>query len=220
MKGFIYWLLGDRAGSVVVAGWSWLWGQPIKQGGAIAVAVGENAVEQKAQKVSELATTLANTKAKLSIFEEKKAAIVNEIRRLKTAAERSSGDQKTKLLHEAVAKKQGLDPLSEGIDRMRDVIKDLNQALLAQEQELITMETAQEYSSMQSEIGSVLKSLGTIKQQYGVDNISKDFTASTTATNELFSTEVEKLKMASNSDTSMLLMPATDEELLSKLDDI
>ena len=59
MKSFIYWLMGDRAGRVVVGSWRWLWGLPVESGGKVAVAVAEESLQSMQESVQKLAKAVA-----------------------------------------------------------------------------------------------------------------------------------------------------------------
>ena len=59
MKKFVYWLMGDRAGRVVVGSWNWLWGRPVEAGGKVAVAVAEESLVSMQESVHKLAKAVA-----------------------------------------------------------------------------------------------------------------------------------------------------------------
>ena len=59
MKSFIYWLMGDRAGRVIVGTWRWLWGLPVESGGKVAVAVAEESLQSMQVSVQQLAKAVA-----------------------------------------------------------------------------------------------------------------------------------------------------------------
>jgi phage shock protein A len=59
MKRLVYWLLGDRAGRVIVGSWRWLWGLPVEAGGKMAVAVAEESLQSMHESVQQLAKAVA-----------------------------------------------------------------------------------------------------------------------------------------------------------------
>jgi phage shock protein A len=59
MKNFIYWIMGDRAGRVIVGSWRWLWGLPVESGGKVAVAVAEESLQSMQESVQQLAKAVA-----------------------------------------------------------------------------------------------------------------------------------------------------------------
>jgi len=59
VKKLVYWLMGDRAGRVVVGTWNWLWGRPVESGGKVAVAVAEESLLSMQESVQKLAKAVA-----------------------------------------------------------------------------------------------------------------------------------------------------------------
>jgi phage shock protein A len=59
VRSFIYWLMGDRAGRVIVGSWRWLWGLPVESGGKVAVAVAEESLQSMQESVQQLAKAVA-----------------------------------------------------------------------------------------------------------------------------------------------------------------
>jgi phage shock protein A len=59
VKRLIYWLLGDRAGRVVMGTWRWLWGLPVESGGGVAVAVAQESLQSMQESVQKLAAAVA-----------------------------------------------------------------------------------------------------------------------------------------------------------------
>ncbi|MEO1134466.1 MAG: PspA/IM30 family protein [Cyanobacteria bacterium J06639_1] len=59
MKKAIYWILGEKAGRVVVGSWNWLWGIPIEAGGQAAVEVAEESLRSMQGSVQKLAEVVS-----------------------------------------------------------------------------------------------------------------------------------------------------------------
>jgi phage shock protein A len=59
VRSFIYWLMGDRAGRVIVGSWRWLWGLPVESGGKVAVAVAEESLQSMQESVQQLAKAVS-----------------------------------------------------------------------------------------------------------------------------------------------------------------
>jgi phage shock protein A len=59
VRKFIYWLMGEQAGRVVVGSWRWLWGLPVESGGKVAMAVAEESLQSMQESVQQLAKAVA-----------------------------------------------------------------------------------------------------------------------------------------------------------------
>lgn len=59
MKSFLYWLLGDRAGRIVVGSWAWLIGQPLEAGDGRTVAIAQQSLDDIADNVEKLTEAVA-----------------------------------------------------------------------------------------------------------------------------------------------------------------
>lgn len=59
MKQIINWLIGDRAGRVLIAIWNWLWGIPVESGGKITVEVAQESLQSMQQSVHQLTESVA-----------------------------------------------------------------------------------------------------------------------------------------------------------------
>lgn len=62
-KSVVYWLMGERAGRVVMATWNWLWGRPIEAGGKIAVEVAQESLNAMQTSVHQLTEAVAQAVA-------------------------------------------------------------------------------------------------------------------------------------------------------------
>ena len=81
MRGFIYWLMGDRAGRVVVGSWRWLWGLPVESGGKVAVAVAEESLQSMQESVQLLAKAVAQ---QVGAYERARSKYQDKIEELRT----------------------------------------------------------------------------------------------------------------------------------------
>ena len=80
MRGFIYWLMGDRAGRVIVGSWRWLWGLPVESGGKVAVAVAEESLQSMQESVQQLAKAVAQQVGAYDRARNKYQAKIEELR--------------------------------------------------------------------------------------------------------------------------------------------
>ena len=81
VKKFVYWLMGDRAGRLVVGTWNWLWGRPVESGGKVAVAVAEESLASMQESVHKLAKAVA---MQVGSYERAQSKYQQKIEELKT----------------------------------------------------------------------------------------------------------------------------------------
>jgi phage shock protein A len=62
VKAFLYWLLGDRGGRIVVGSFAWLMGAPIEKGDAQTVAIGQQALDDIATDLENMRDAVAEQK--------------------------------------------------------------------------------------------------------------------------------------------------------------
>jgi phage shock protein A len=65
VKAFLYWLLGDRGGRIVVGSFAWLMGAPIEKGDAQTVAIGQQALDDIAENLQNMRSAVAEQKGAL-----------------------------------------------------------------------------------------------------------------------------------------------------------
>ncbi len=86
MKTFVYWLMGERAGRVIVGSWRWLWGLPVEAGGKMAVAVAEESLQSMQESVQQLAKAVA---MQVGSYERAKGKYQEKTNELKTFEEQA-----------------------------------------------------------------------------------------------------------------------------------
>ncbi len=86
MKRLIYWLMGERAGRVVVGSWRWLWGLPVESGGKVAVAVAEESLQSMQESVQQLARAVAQ---QVGAYERAKQKYQDKTRELTTCEQQA-----------------------------------------------------------------------------------------------------------------------------------
>jgi phage shock protein A len=62
-KQLIYWLLGERAGHLLIATWNWLWGMPVEMGGKVAVEVAHESLSSMQNSVRKFTQSVAQISA-------------------------------------------------------------------------------------------------------------------------------------------------------------
>jgi phage shock protein A len=91
VRNFIYWVMGDRAGRVIVGSWRWLWGLPVESGGKVAVAVAEESLQSMQESVQQLAKAVA---LQVGAYERAKNKYQEKTEELKTYEQQARSAQK------------------------------------------------------------------------------------------------------------------------------
>ncbi|MBF2097545.1 MAG: PspA/IM30 family protein [Gloeomargaritaceae cyanobacterium C42_A2020_066] len=79
LKKALYWLMGEKAGRVVVGSWNWLWGLPVEEGGQVAVNVAEESLRSMQESVQKLTQAVATQVAAYQRARQKYEAKVKEL---------------------------------------------------------------------------------------------------------------------------------------------
>ncbi|WP_373542388.1 PspA/IM30 family protein [Chamaesiphon sp.] len=132
MKGqnFVNWLMGDRAGKVVINVWDWLWGKtppvalPPSQADTLAIA--ERALTQMSQSVASLSAAVAQQAASYQDLQAQYDTKIQEIRALEQAAEIAANkgrDRDARLrLAQVIQQETLLEQLHSQVDRAEAVL--------------------------------------------------------------------------------------------------
>ncbi|NJL10487.1 MAG: PspA/IM30 family protein [Calothrix sp. SM1_7_51] len=86
MKKVIYWVMGEKAGRVLVGTWNWLWGMPVEQGGKVAVRVAEESLVSMQESVQKLAEAVAMQVGSYERAKKKYEEKVKELKQLEQQA--------------------------------------------------------------------------------------------------------------------------------------
>jgi phage shock protein A len=91
MKKAIYWLMGEKAGRVVVGTWNWAWGLPVEQGGKVAVRVAEESLQSMQESVKKLAEAVA---MQVGSYERAKKKYEEKVQELKNLEQQAATAQR------------------------------------------------------------------------------------------------------------------------------
>lgn len=218
----IRWLLGNRAGTVVEAWWGWLWGQPIKQGGTIAVAAAENALQERKEKVRELASGIAAANAKLTQFKNTLESNLQEVSNLKSKAN-SLRDSNREAAIIAATKARALhgsnQTYKEAIFKLEKQLEAMKDALSVQRAQLVEMETQQEASEAKQQIAAALQEVDFLGQEFGTDLSQSTFDEATQAIDLSYLTSSEEADMALSGNVDIAaLQESSVDDILAGLD--
>jgi phage shock protein A len=143
MKGqnFVNWLMGDRAGKIVIDVWDWLWGKtppaPEPPSQAETLAIAERALAQMSQSVANLSAAVAQQASSyqnLQVQYDKQAQDIVTLEREATIAATNGRDREARLILAKIIQQEALiEQLHSQVDRAEAVLIS-SQNRLTQEQ--------------------------------------------------------------------------------------
>ncbi|MFQ3585349.1 MAG: PspA/IM30 family protein, partial [Cyanobacteriota bacterium] len=138
----IYGIFGQRAGSVIVGTWNWLWGIPVDKGGTGAVMVAEESLRTMQESVQRLTEAVATQVAAYQRAEQKYMQKVREYQSLENKARLAAqrGDQEAARLAmaQALQIEAILGPLKENVETADRYVTAAKQKLAREKEKLTT----------------------------------------------------------------------------------
>jgi phage shock protein A len=203
MKKFVYWLMGERAGRVVVGSWNWLWGRPVEAGGKVAVAVAEESLISMQESVQKLAKAVA---MQVGAYERAQSKYQQKIDELKTfeqqarLAQRAGQDDGARLaMSRAIQIEKLLPSLEQQVQQAAAFVgssKDkLNRERIKLEQYKSDMQNIKDLA----EVNAALESIAKVNNDFDIGSARSSFNAvegrhrTSTALAELSENPQEKL---------------------------
>jgi len=181
VRKIIYGIFGQRAGSLIVGTWNWLWGLPVEKGGAEAVAVAEESVRTMQETVQRLTEAVATQVAAYQRAEQKYVQKVREYQALENKARLAMqrGDQEAARLAmaEALRIEAALGPLKEQVETAERYVKAAKEKLAREKERLALYK--RELSNLK-DIYEVNKALEQMTA-YSIDSAKSQFEAAKNA---------------------------------------
>ncbi|MEG3438930.1 PspA/IM30 family protein [Pannus brasiliensis CCIBt3594] len=126
-KALVYWLLGAKAGTTLVAVWKWLWGIPIESGGKIAVEAAKESLESMQRAVAELTESVAKVeaahKSALAKYGEKQKEHTELLQQATLAHQKGHPEAARLAMTKAIAVEKILPPMQERVSKAEAVVK-------------------------------------------------------------------------------------------------
>jgi phage shock protein A len=181
----IYGIFGQKAGSVIVGTWNWLWGIPVEQGGASAVQVAEESLRAMQESVQRLTEAVATQVAAYQRAEQKYLLKVREYQSWENKAKLAAqqGDQAAARLamSRAIEVERILAPLKENVETAERYVQAAKQklarekeALAARKSELMNLKDIQE-------VNQALEQMTRVNNSYNIDSAKSQFEAAKNA---------------------------------------
>jgi len=185
MRRFIYWLMGDRAGRVVVSTWRWLWGLPIESGGKVAVAVAAESLQSMQESVQKLARAVA---LQVGAYERASLKYQEKIREYRTLeqqaqlAQRSGQQDAARLaMSRAIQIEQLLPTLEDQVQQAAAFVESSKQKLTRERMKLEQYKSDMENIKDLAEVNAALESIAQVNNEFDVDSARSTFAAAKAA---------------------------------------
>jgi phage shock protein A len=185
VRKIIYGIFGQRAGSLIVGTWNWLWGLPVEKGGAEAVAVAEESVRTMQETVQRLTEAVATQVAAYQRAEQKYVQKVREYQALENKARLAMqrGDQEAARLAmaEALRIEAALGPLKEQVETAERYVKAAKEKLAREKERLALYK--RELSNLKDiyEVNKALEQMTRVNNAYSIDSAKSQFEAAKNA---------------------------------------
>jgi len=180
VKGFIYWLMGDRAGKVTISAWNWLWGisEPEEEP-PDSLEVAEASLLSMQETVKQLAQVVSTQMQVYRRAQQRYEGKVREMRRLeqKAIAAQQNGDTtEARLAVSNVMQIEKILPQLEERVRQAENYVNLSQSKLNQER--MRLETAKmELDNLKDlqEINEALAAIAKVNDEFDINSARSQF---------------------------------------------
>ncbi len=178
-KGFIYWLLGERAGRVVLGSWNWLWGRPVEQGGDMSVKVAEEAfrdIQLSVQRLTEaVATQVSAYRRAQQLYQQKVKEYENFERQALTAKQQGRTELARQALSKALTIEQILPELQERVQKAEEYANAARARLEKEQLQLEQYKSRLQNMKDLNEINNALATMAQVSDQYNIDSARTQF---------------------------------------------
>lgn len=181
----IYGIFGQRAGSVIVGTWNWLWGIPIDKGGTGAVMVAEESLRTMQESVQRLTEAVATQVAAYQRAEQKYTQKVREYQalenRARLAAQRGDQEAARLAMTQALQIEAVLGTLKENVETAERYVTAAKQKLAREKEKLAAYKN--ELSNMKdiNEVNQALEQIARVNNAFNIDSAKSQFEAAKSA---------------------------------------
>jgi phage shock protein A len=185
VRSFIYWLLGDRAGRVIVGSWRWLWGLPVESGGKVAVAVAEESLQSMHESVQQLAKAVAQ---QAGAYERARAKYQDKIEELRAyeqqarLAQKAGQDDGARLaMSRAIQIEKLLPALDQQVQQAGKFVEASKEKLNRERIKLEQYKTDMQNMKDLAEVNAALESIAKVNNEFDIGSARSSFQAAKNA---------------------------------------
>ncbi len=177
----VYGLFGQKAGSVMVGTWNWLWGIPVEQGGAGAVQVAEESLRTMQESVQKLTEAVATQVAAYQRAEQKYLEKVKQYQALegkaKLAAQQGNADAARLAMSQALTIEGILPQLKQNVEMAEQYVTSAKQKLTREKEKLAAYKNELSNMKDMQEVNQALEQMTRVNNSYNIDSAKSQFEA-------------------------------------------
>jgi phage shock protein A len=179
VKQFIYWLVGDKAGRVLVSSWNWLWGLPVESGGKVAVEVAEESLRSMQASVQQLAQAVSTQVAAYERAKQKYKAKVRELevseQQALSAQTHGNQDAARLAMTKVIQIEQLLPQLEEQVMQAEQFVTAAKDKLKRERTKLEAYKSDMQNLKDMSEINEALTAMAKVNSDLNIDSARSQF---------------------------------------------
>ena len=223
-KQFIYWFVGERAGRVLTATWSWLWGLPVESGGKIAVEVAQESLQAMQKSVAQLTQSVATLMAAYQQAKNKYEIKQKELRQAEQQAilaQKQGNEEAARMaMTKVVVIDRVLPTLAEQVAKAETVVLAAKDKLNRERQKLETYKLEMQNLKDLAELNEALAVIAQVNSEIEVDSARSQFATAQTSVERRhlqMSTQAELSDNPAEKLTADLAQMTLDDEIAQRL---
>jgi phage shock protein A len=221
---FLYWFLGERAGRVMSATWSWLWGLPVESGGKVAVEVAQESLQAMQRSVFQLTQSVATLMAAYQQAKNKYEIKQREFRQAEQQAilaHKQGNEEAARMaMTKAILIDRLLPPLVEQVTQAETVVLAAKDKLNRERQKLETYKLEMQNLKDLAELNEALAVIAQVNSEIEVDSARSQFAtaqASVQRRHLQMSAQAELSENPAEKLTADLVQMTLDDEIAQRL---
>jgi phage shock protein A len=179
MKSTVYWLMGDRAGRVIVASWNWAWGKPVAQGGKIAVEVAQESIHSMQASIAQLIDSVAKAMAAYERVkqqhESKQSYAQNLENQADQALKQGQENQAQIMMERAIEIERILPVLESQVQKAGEAVESLKTRLEKERNKLGSFQIQMQNLQSLAEVNEALAIITSLNSDLEVDSARNQF---------------------------------------------
>lgn len=178
-KGFIYGLLGERAGRVVVSFWNWLWGKPVEAGGDVSVRVAEEAlrdIQSSVQRLTQaVATQVSAYRRAQQLFQQKVKEYQTCEQQALLAKQQGRLDLARQAMSKALSVEQILPELEDRVQKAEAYATAARSRLAKEQLQLEAYKSRLQNLKDLNEVNNALAEMAKVSSEFNIDSARSQF---------------------------------------------